>query len=264
MLSRLDARPLRGGEGREADLGEPGPAQVRRRANEQPSATSPAPVTACSGASAAMADAEVAIALALADGRARLTIETRDLGAAVVEQVVGRLARTSPSCPTTGAPNGLRSRRGRLLAANLLVDGSASTSGWPRRRSPPTGCRASRVTLEKGRVMVPGRSAPPAATRTSRRRARAGRGRRARAPRRHRRRPRSGRAPAAVVRDRHRRAATSAASCRATTWSPTALPLDIDVAAARARRAPGGGRLAAARQLDLRLSSAVVSSGGWS
>ena len=69
-----------------------------------------------------MADADAAMALALADGRALLTIENRDLGTAIAEQVVVDWPNVSV-LPETGQPNGLRKRRGRLRVANLLVDG---------------------------------------------------------------------------------------------------------------------------------------------
>ncbi|HEY7374029.1 MAG TPA: hypothetical protein VIF57_17845, partial [Polyangia bacterium] len=106
-----------------------------------------------------MADAEAAIALALADGRVLLTIENRDLGPAVVERVAvdwPGVSRLPPGVDENGhQPNGLRRRRGRLLAANLLVDG-------PRLKllteatSLPEGLTRIALTFEKGRVVVTG------------------------------------------------------------------------------------------------------------
>jgi tetratricopeptide (TPR) repeat protein len=101
-----------------------------------------------------MADAEAATALALADGRALLTIENRDLGAAVVEHVSVDWPGVS-TLPEPGRPNGLRRRRGRLLAANLLVDGArlAKLSG----ATPlPAGLSRLALALEKGRLVVAG------------------------------------------------------------------------------------------------------------
>src|SRR5262245_61197828 len=101
-----------------------------------------------------MADAEAATALALADGRALLTIENRDLGAAVVEHVSVEWPGVS-TLPEPGRPNGLRRRRGRLLAASLLVDGArlAKLSG----ATPlPAGLSRLALALEKGRLMVSG------------------------------------------------------------------------------------------------------------
>src|SRR5262245_22147837 len=51
-----------------------------------------------------------------------LTIQNRDLGAAVVERVAVDWPSVS-TLPDKGQPNGLRKRRGRLRAASLLIDG---------------------------------------------------------------------------------------------------------------------------------------------
>src|SRR4030095_13953329 len=108
-------RHLRGGEGGEEDLGEPGNAQVRRReqrAGQLRALRQPPPPRGL----ARMADADAAMALALADGRALLTIENRDLGTAIGENVTVDWPDVSV-LPETGRPNGLRKRRGRLRTA---------------------------------------------------------------------------------------------------------------------------------------------------
>jgi tetratricopeptide (TPR) repeat protein len=103
-----------------------------------------------------MADAEAAMALALADGRVQLTIENRDLGVAVVEHVsvdwpgVATLPRAE-----TGQPNGLRRRRGRLRAANLLVD-TKRLQTLAQATTLPEGLTRVRLAFEKGRVIVAG------------------------------------------------------------------------------------------------------------
>jgi len=101
-----------------------------------------------------MADADAAMALALTDGRARLTIENRDLGPAVVEHVSVEWPGVS-KLPEAGRPNGLRRRRGHLRAANLLVDGKrldALLAGIAL----PEGLTRMRLAFEKGRIVVVG------------------------------------------------------------------------------------------------------------
>ena len=101
-----------------------------------------------------MADADAAMALALTDGRARLTIENRDLGPAVVEHVSVEWPGVS-KLPEAGRPNGLRRRRGYLRAANLLVDGKrldALLAGIAL----PEGLTRMRLAFEKGRIVVVG------------------------------------------------------------------------------------------------------------
>src|SRR4029453_16986478 len=120
---RLDTRGLRGGEGGEEHLGEPGQTEVSRRTQGAAGQLRALLPSAHARRLASMADAEAATALALADGRALLTIENRDLGAAGVANVPVGGPGLSP-LPEPGPPNGLRRRRGRLLAANLLVDGA--------------------------------------------------------------------------------------------------------------------------------------------
>jgi tetratricopeptide (TPR) repeat protein len=103
-----------------------------------------------------MADAEAAMALALADGRVQLTIENRDLGVAVVEHVsvdwpnVATLPRSE-----TGQPNGLRRRRGRLRAANLLIDGKRLQM-LAQATTLPEALTSIRLVFEKGRLIVAG------------------------------------------------------------------------------------------------------------
>ena len=101
-----------------------------------------------------MADAEAAMAFALADGRALLTIENRDLGAAVVEHVSVDWPGVT-TLPDSGRPNGLRRRRGRLLAANLLVD-SARLAKLSGATPLPAGLSRLALALEKGRLVVSG------------------------------------------------------------------------------------------------------------
>ena len=101
-----------------------------------------------------MADADAAMALALADGRALLTIENRDLGTTIVEHVVVDWPDVSV-LPEKGRPNGLRKRRGRLRAANLLVDGTRLAllaEGTPL----TGGLTRIALTFEKGRLVVSG------------------------------------------------------------------------------------------------------------
>src|SRR5438552_3883783 len=103
-----------------------------------------------------MADAEAAMALALADGRVQLTIENRDLGVAVVEHVSvdwPGVAALPPGDP--GQPNGLRRRRGRLRAANLLVDGQRLQT-LAQAAALPEGLTRIRLAFEKGRLIVAG------------------------------------------------------------------------------------------------------------
>ena len=101
-----------------------------------------------------MADADAAMALALADGRALLTIENRDLGTAIVENVVVDWPGVSV-LPETGRPNGLRKRRGRLRAANLLVDGGRLDL-LAEGTALPGGLTRIALTFEKGRLVVSG------------------------------------------------------------------------------------------------------------
>src|SRR5262245_57295850 len=101
-----------------------------------------------------MADAEAAMALALADGRALLTIENRDLGTAVVEHVAVAWPGVT-TLPEKGRPNGLRRRRGRLVAANLLVDGTRLEL-LAEGTSLPAGLTRIGLGFEKGRVVVTG------------------------------------------------------------------------------------------------------------
>jgi len=101
-----------------------------------------------------VADAESAMGLALADGRARLTIENRDLGTAVVEHIAVEWPGVT-TLPEPGHPNGLRRRRGQLLAANLLVDGKrlqALAVATPL----PENLTRMRLAFEKGRMIVAG------------------------------------------------------------------------------------------------------------
>src|SRR5262245_34011746 len=101
-----------------------------------------------------MADAPAAMALALADGRALLTIENRDLGPAVVEHVTVDWPGIS-ALPDDGRPNGLRSRRGRLRAASLLVDGPR-LGRLAAATSLPGGLTRIGLGFEKGRLVVSG------------------------------------------------------------------------------------------------------------
>src|SRR3954447_23234597 len=103
-----------------------------------------------------MADAEAAMALALADGRVQLTIENRDLGVAVVEHVsVDWPGVATLPADETGQPNGLRRRRGRLRAANLLVDGQRLQT-LAQATALPEGLTRIRLAFEKGRLIVAG------------------------------------------------------------------------------------------------------------
>src|SRR5437763_2580295 len=99
-----------------------------------------------------MADAEAAMALALADGRVHLTIENRDLGAAVIEHLSVDWPGVA-TLPRDGEPNGLRRRRGRLRAANLLVD-SKRLQTLAQGTTLPEGLTSIRLAFEKGRIIV--------------------------------------------------------------------------------------------------------------
>src|SRR3954471_2674767 len=101
-----------------------------------------------------MADAEAAMALALADGRALLTIENRDLGTAVVEHMSVEWPGVS-TLPEHGGPNGLRRRRGRLRAANLLIDGTRLAL-LAEATSLPADLTRVGLAFEKGRIVVNG------------------------------------------------------------------------------------------------------------
>jgi tetratricopeptide (TPR) repeat protein len=101
-----------------------------------------------------MADADQAMNLALAGGRVQLTIENRDLGAAVIEHISVDWPGVS-TLPEAGHPNGLRRRRGRLRAANLLVDGKRLQSIAQGIALPETLTRM-RLVFEKGRIVVAG------------------------------------------------------------------------------------------------------------
>jgi tetratricopeptide (TPR) repeat protein len=101
-----------------------------------------------------MADAQAAMALALADGRVLLTIENRDLGAAVVERVAVDWPGVS-ALPDSGQPNGLRKRRGQLRAASLLVD-DAHLGMLAEATSLPSGLTRIRLAFEKGRLVASG------------------------------------------------------------------------------------------------------------
>jgi len=101
-----------------------------------------------------MADADAATTLALSDGRVQLTIENRDLGAAVIEHLSVDWPGVA-TLPEDGRPNGLRRRRGRLRAANLLVDGKRLQSIAAGIALPETLTRM-RLVFEKGRIVVAG------------------------------------------------------------------------------------------------------------
>jgi tetratricopeptide (TPR) repeat protein len=101
-----------------------------------------------------MADADAAMSLALADGRVQLTIENRDLGAAVIEHLSVDWPGVS-TLPEAGRPNGLRRRRGRLRTANLLVDGKRLQS-IAQGIALPEGLTRIRLVFEKGRIVVAG------------------------------------------------------------------------------------------------------------
>ena len=165
---RLDPRPLRGGEGREADLGEPAVLRTRT-APSRPSATSLAPATACSGASGAH------------DRRGRGDVprprgrpgaadrRARDLGAAVVERVEvewpdvsalpdgGRAQRPAEAPRPAAGGEPVRRRRPPR-------SGSAETPAAARRAS-----RGSTSRWRRGAIGSSARPRRPAATRISRR-----------------------------------------------------------------------------------------------
>jgi hypothetical protein len=101
-----------------------------------------------------MADAEVPMALSLADGRVHLTIENRDLGVAVVEQLSIDWPGVA-TLPPTGQPNGLRRRRGRLRTANLLVD-AKRLQALAQGTALPEGLTSIRLAFQKGRIIVAG------------------------------------------------------------------------------------------------------------
>src|SRR6185436_16823385 len=101
-----------------------------------------------------MADAEAAMALALADGRVLLTIENRDLGPAVIEHVSMDWPGVS-TLPAEGRPNGLRRRRPRMRAANLLIDDKRLARLAEATPLPP-GLTRIRMAFEKGRLIVSG------------------------------------------------------------------------------------------------------------
>jgi tetratricopeptide (TPR) repeat protein len=106
-----------------------------------------------------MADAEAATALALADGRPLLTIENRDLGPAVVERIAVDWPGVSLPEGERGEsvePNGLRRRRGRLLAASLLLDAARLRRLAEGTSLPAAGLTRIALGFEKGRVVVTG------------------------------------------------------------------------------------------------------------
>ena len=88
------------------------------------------------------------MALALADGRALLTIENRDSGGRSSSTSRWRGPASRP-CPSRDQPNGLRRRRGRLLAANLLVDAAPC---WPLAQGTalPAGLTRLRPAVREG------------------------------------------------------------------------------------------------------------------
>src|SRR5499427_6686792 len=109
-----------------------------------------------------MAEAEAAMALALADGRVLLTIANRDLRVAVVEHVavdwpgISELPQGENGKEETGHANGLRRRRGRLLAANFLIDGARLKLLAEGTSLPTAGLTRIGLSFEKGRVVVSG------------------------------------------------------------------------------------------------------------
>ena len=107
------------------------------------------------------------MALALADGRALLTVEHRDLGPAVVEHVVGRLAGGLARCPTTGRAERPAQAARAAARREPARRRQAPRRGW-RRDVAAGGLTRSRVTFEKGGSWCSASVAPPAATPTSR------------------------------------------------------------------------------------------------
>src|SRR5438552_5224203 len=104
-----------------------------------------------------MAEAEAAMAVALADGRALLTIENRDLRVAVVEHVAVDWPGVSELPEeANGHANGLRRRRGRLLAANVLIDAARLKLLAQGTSLPTAGLTRIGLAFEKGRVVVSG------------------------------------------------------------------------------------------------------------
>ena len=102
-----------------------------------------------------MAPTAPAMTLALVDGKARLTLERRDLG----PSVSGRLEVEWPN--VTALPedkgewrqgNGLRNRRGRLRTASLFVGGARLEQRTAGATLPAGGISRLDLTLEKGRI----------------------------------------------------------------------------------------------------------------
>jgi tetratricopeptide (TPR) repeat protein len=109
-----------------------------------------------------MADAAAAMALALEcleDGRALLTVAARDLGPVVVERV--EVEWSAPGGPPGSDPitvDRLRSRRGHLRVAKLVVDRARLEQRVADAKVPVGEILSLGVTLEPGQIVLSGRA----------------------------------------------------------------------------------------------------------
>jgi tetratricopeptide (TPR) repeat protein len=108
-----------------------------------------------------VSEAASAMTLALVDGHARLTVEGRDLGPAVLQRLeVDWPGVTDLPAPREGGPvgNGIRKRRGLLRAATLFIAAEGLRGRLGGIALPP-GLERLGIAFEMGRIAVSGRVA---------------------------------------------------------------------------------------------------------
>jgi tetratricopeptide (TPR) repeat protein len=117
------------------------------------------------------------MAVALVDGHARLTVEGRDLGPAVLQRLEIEWPEVT-ALPSVPGGNGIRKRRGLLRAASLFVAGDR-LRGRLEEAALPTGIERLGIALESGGIALFGHavSAGQAADFTARLMLTAGQGR---------------------------------------------------------------------------------------
>ena len=94
------------------------------------------------------------MAVALVDGHARLTVEGRDLGPAVLQRLEIEWPEVT-SLPSVPGGNGIRKRRGLLRAASLFVAGDR-LRGRLEAATLPTGIERLGLALASGGIALSG------------------------------------------------------------------------------------------------------------